>query len=57
MQSDSRSEISRLNRAIASLRAELATATSRADLEFLTSEIGALSGLASALAETIEFEP
>jgi hypothetical protein len=57
MQSDSCSEIFRLNREIASLRAELATATSRADVVFLTGEIGALSGLASALAETTEFEP
>ena len=57
VQTDSRSEIYRLNREIASLRAELATATIRADIEFLSSEIGFLSGCASALAETTEFEP
>jgi hypothetical protein len=57
MQSESRSEICRLNREIDSLRAELATATNRADIEFLSSEVSFLSGQANALSEIIEFEP
>jgi hypothetical protein len=57
MQIESRSEICHLNREIALLRAELATSTNRADIEFLSSEISFLSGQANALSEIIEFEP
>jgi hypothetical protein len=57
MQSETRSEICRLNREIDSLRAELATATKRSDIVFLESEISFLSGQSSALSEITEFEP
>ena len=54
---DTYNEIGRLNFAIGKLRAELETATDKADISFLSTEIQTLSRIAESLANFTEFEP
>jgi len=57
MTRDVQSEIASLNHEIATLRLELRSATKRTDVDFLVSEIQALSRIADGLANFTEFEP
>jgi hypothetical protein len=57
MTRNAQSEIASLNHEIATLRLELRSATNRADVDFLVSEIQALSRTADSLANFTEFEP
>jgi len=57
MTRNAQSEIASLNHEIATLRLELRSATKRDDVDFLLSEIQALSRTADCLANFIEFEP
>jgi len=57
MTRNEQSEIAHLNHEIEKLRLELRSATSRSDIDFLFSEIQALSRTADCLANFIEFEP
>jgi hypothetical protein len=57
MTRNAQSEIASLNHEIEKLRLELRSATNRADVDFLLSEIQALSRTADCLANFIEFEP